>query len=339
MLSIAPFEGIQILRLLKSAALTQAMAQSIQIEWKSSDMGWATPLYSIASLWGVEGPGAAELTMKTGQELLPYADQLLQRYLEGFAKAMALGPAEMHKYLSHVEVQRDAARLNIQAALADVHGVNREVSEKLGDAVKTAAFIKASATIALALLGGGIGIYSIALGTAAAAGTGGAAAVAWGATAGTAGWIGTGYSIAGTLVKHWNEVPTAKATIISPVVDDVGGEFLKWTDWTDYGLGKVLDKAGESRDLHQRAADFLNRAIHRRAEELMLTAAGPGQQQAHNTLNRFVNANVRAHQGLATARTAAVGLGALRGFLCVYVAANDISSAVTEYRETAAAVR
>jgi hypothetical protein len=339
MLTIAPFAGTEILRLLKSAALTQAMAQSVQIEWKSSDMGWAAPLYSIASLWGVEGPGYAELTMKTGRQLLPWTSQILQRHLEGFTKAMSLGPAEMHDFLSRVEAQRDNARLNIQAALADVQDVNREVAEKLGDAIRHAAFIKASATVALSLLGGGVGLYSIALGTAAAMGTGGAAAAAWGATAGTAGWVGTGYSIAGVLVKNWNEVPTARAVIISPVVDDVGGEFLKWTDWTDYGLGKALDKAAESRDLHQRAADFLNRSIHRRAQELMTTAAGPAQEKAHHTLNRFVSANARAHQGIGKAGTAAAGLGVLRGFLCVYVAYSDISSAVNEYRETAAAVR
>jgi hypothetical protein len=340
MFTIAPFQGNYVLRLLQSAALTKAMAESIQIEWKSTDMGWAAPLYAIASLWGTEGPGVAELKMSTGQQLVPRMARLLHLYLEGFDRALDSGPAAVHDYLTRVEAQRDSARLHIQSALADVHRVNWEVSQKLGDAIRTANFIKASATISLSVLGGCVGLYSIALGTAAAMGTGSAAvAAAWGTTAGAAGWVGTGYSIAGALVKNWNEVPAARAVIISPVVDDVGAEFLKLTDWTDKGLEFVLSKASDSRDLHQRAANFLNQAIHRRAEALMITASGQAQQQAQKTLDRFVAANVTANQGVGTAKHVAGGLGVLRGFLCVYVAYNDISAALTEYRETEAAVR
>ncbi len=335
----APLDGTQILRLLKSAALTQAMSESVSIEWKTTDMGWASPLYAIASLMGKEAPGRVELNMKTGKELLPRVEQLLGMYLQGADRAMSFGPAALHGYLTRVEGLRDRNRTAINAALRDVQGINQDVAAQLGAAIQTAAFIKASATIALTLIGGGISLCSIWLGSAAAMGVGGAGAAAWGATAGMAGKVGMGYGIAGALVKNWNEVPVARATVISPAVTDVGKEFVKWNDWADWGLEKLQDRAASRIDLHQRAANFLNQAIRRRADQLMLTAPGPAQQQAQNTLNRFVAANARANQAMVRPRVAFGALGALRGYVCVYAAYSDLKGAIEEYRETVDGLR
>jgi hypothetical protein len=336
---MVPMDGTQIVRLLKSTAFTQAMAESIQIEWKTTEMGWASPLYAVASLWGKEGPGAAELNMKRGKELLPRTEQLLGMYLKGFERALDRGPAAVYEYLNRAERLRNTSRDNINKALQEVQEINRDVAAQLGEAIRNAALIRASATIALSLLGAGVGLYSLALGTAAGMGIGGAGAAGWAATAGTAGWVGTGYGIAGALVKNWNEVPAARAVLISPVVDDVGGEFVKWNDLTDKGLEFVQNKAATSRDLHQRAADFLNGAIRRRAQTLMATAPGPAQQQAQKTLDRFVAATARPNAGIARTKLATGGLGALRGFLCVYVAYSDIQGAMNDYREAVAASR
>ena len=103
----------------------------------------------------------------------------------------------------------------------DAQEINREVAAELGEFVQQLAVVRAAATIALTVLGGGVALYSMALGTGAAVGAAGYAVAAEGfaATASAAGGVGFGYGIAGALVKSWNEVPSCGALAITAATE------------------------------------------------------------------------------------------------------------------------
>lgn len=338
---VMPLDGNAVLCLLKSTAYMQALGESVSIEWRSNpqDSSWwnmLPDLHTVTKAWGNIDAGTAQLNMAKGKELLQRTDWYLEKHLRNFDQAMGEGPVAVQLFLNQLQAMRDRRVNDVHAALRDVHDVNRQIFNDLSEAMRTTAFIAASATLALTVIGVCVSGCALALGTSAAMGSAGAAtgAAAWGTTAGAAGWVGTGYGIAGALIKSWNEVPLASAIVINPTVDAVGGEFLKWNDWADKGLDFLQSRAGNNVDLHQRAANFLNGAIQRRAQILMSTVAGPAQQVAQNNLDRFTAANYKANAAMGQARGAAAGIGVLRGFLCVYVAYNDIKGALEQYEET-----
>lgn len=340
-MKIMPLDGNSVLCLMRSTAYAQALAESVNIEWKSNSHGsswWdmLPDLHTVTKVWGNIDAGTAQLNMAKGKELLQRTGWYLEKHLHNFDRALGEGPVAVQLFLNQLQAMRDRRIADVHAALRDVHDVNRQIFNDLSEAMRTTAFIAASATLSLTVIGVCVSGCALALGTSAALGSAGAAtgAAAWGATAGAAGWVGTGYGIAGALIKSWNEVPEASAIVINPTVDAVGGEFLKWNDWADKGLDLLQSKAGNNVDLHQRAANFLNGAIQRRAQILMSTVAGPAQQAAQNNLDRFTAANLKAHTAIGQARGAAAGIGVLRGFLCVYVAYKDIQGALDQYEET-----
>lgn len=340
MMQILPLDGTTVLRFLRSTAFTQALAESVTVEWKSNPQSWNplewNPLHTVSKLWGNVDAGTAQLNMASGKELLLRTQQLLEGHLRRFDVAMGEGPIAVFTLLNRLQTIRDHRVKDIHAALRDVHEVNLTIFNELSKAMATAGFIAASATIALSVIGVCVTGCALALGTSAALGSAGAAAGAtsWAAAAGSAGWVGTGYGIAGSLIKSWNQAPAAGAIVISPAVDGVGAEFLKWNDWADKGLELLQNKAGQNIELQQRAVAFLNGAIRRRAQALMTTAAGSSQQLAQNTLDRLTAANYKANTAIAKSRGAFAGLGVLRGFMCVYVAYNDIKGALEQYEET-----
>jgi len=338
---IMPLDGNAILCLFKSAAYMQALAESVSIQWESNPQGsswWnmLPDLHTVTKAWGNIDAGTAQLNMAKGKELLQRTDWYLEKHLHNFDRALGEGPVAVQNFLNQIQSMRDRRVNDVHAALRDVHEVNRQIFNDLSEAMRVSAFIAASATLSLAVIGVCVSGCALVLGTSAAMGSAGAAtgAAAWGATAGAAGWVGTGYGIAGALIKSWNEAPAASAIVISPTVDAIGGEFLKWNDWADKGLDFLQSRAGNNVDLHQRSANFLNGAIQRRAQTLMSTAAGPAQQVAQSNLDRFTAANDKVHSALGQSRGAAAGIGVLRGFLCVYVAYNDIKGALEQYEET-----
>jgi len=335
---IAPLQGDKVLRMLSGAALTHAIAESATLEWKTyDDSTLINALYSLGSLWGKEKPGYAEVRMSTREQVLPRYDEILNRYLNTFVGAMGQGPAGIHSCLGRIEHIRDLDREKIDAVVRDALEINREVATELGEFVQQLAVVRAAATIALTLLGGGVALYSMALGTGAALGTAGYAVAAEGfaATASAAGSVGLGYGITGALVKSWHEVPSCGALVITAaseyktsVLKDAPGQ-----------IGEMMVKqAGQSRDINERAVKFLNGAISRRAQEVQMAAAGQAQG-AQRTLDRFHTANLAAHNRIGASKLK-VGAGAfLQGFMVVYLSYKDVQDALEEYNQTVASVR
>lgn len=339
MIKVAPLNGDKVIQLLRGAALTRAMAESATLEWKTYDESTLiNVLYSLGSIWGMEKPGYAEVSIKSRQQLLPRSDEILMQYLRNFADAMGQGPAQMHTCLERIERIRNIDREKLEAIARDAREINSEVAAELGEFVQQLAVVRAASTIALTLMGGGIALYSIGLGTGAAVGAAGYAAAAKGfaATAAIAGNIGLGYSITGAVVSSWYEVPACGAVAIT-----AAGEFAKAKAMDLPGkLGeKLVEKAGQSREVNEKAVNFLNGAIRRRAQEVQMAASAQAQQQGEHTLARFHNANFAAHNRIGAAKLRAGAGAVLQGFMVVYLAASDIRSAMEEYDKTVASVR
>jgi hypothetical protein len=336
MVRIAPLNGDKVVHLLCGAALTRAMAESATLEWKTYDESTLiNVLYSLGSIWGKEKPGYAEVSIKSRQQLLPRYDEVLTQYMKNFATAMGSGPAQMHSCLERIERIRNLDREKLDAVARDAREINSEVAAELGEFVRQLAVVRAASTITLTLLGGGIAAYSIALGTGAALGAAGYAAAAQGfaATAATAGNIGLGYSISGAVVNSWYEVPSCNTAAIT-----AAGELVKAKAWDLPGkLGeKIVEKAGQSREVNEKAVNFLNGAIRRRAQEVQMAASAQARQQGQRTLGRFHNANLAAHNRIGTSNLRAGAGAVLQGFMVVYMTASDIRSALEEYDKTVA---
>lgn len=337
--TIAPFEGDNILKMLKAAALTHAIAESARMEWSAyGESTFINALYALGSLWGKERPGFVDVHVATAREVLPRYEQVLDQYLSALARSLAQGPVEVHNCLHRIERIHDIDRDKVQTLLQDSRLINQQVAAELGELVQQLAAIRAASTIAFTLLGGGVALYSLALGTGAALGTAGyaAGAAAFAPTASAAGYLGMGYGITGSFVKSWYEVPDAQALAISTAAE-AGKTALKEVP------GKLADRfieeAGKSRDLHQRSAAFLNSAIRRRAQEVQLMAESQARQRAQETLGRFHTANAAAHTRIGVSKLKA-GAGAfLQGFLVVFLAYQDMRDAVQEYSQTVESVR
>lgn len=337
--TIAPFEGDKILKLIKSAALTHAIAETARMEWKAYDESAViNALYALGSLWGKERPGYVDVHVASAREVLPRYEQVLDQYLSALVRSLAQGPVEVHNCLHRIERIHDIDRDKVQTLLQDGRLINQQVALELGELVQQLAAIRAASTIAFTLLGGGVALYSLALGTGAALGTAGyaAGAAAFAPTASAAGFLGMGYGITGSIVKSWYEVPNAQALAIS-TASEVGKTALKEVP------GKLADRfieqAGKSRDLHERSASFLNSAIRRRAQEVSMMAESQARQRAQQSLGRFHAANVAAHTRIGVSKLK-VGAGAfLQGFLVVFLAYQDMRDAVEEYSQTVASVR
>jgi len=337
--TIAPFEGDKILKMLKAAALTHAIAETARMEWKTYDESTVlNALYALGSLWGKERPGYVDVHVASAREVLPRYEQVLDQYLSALVRSLAQGPVEVHNCLHRIERIHDIDRDKVRSMLQDSHLINQQVALELGEVVQQLAAIPAASTIAFTLLGGGVALYSLALGTGAALGTAGyaASAAAFTPTASAAGFLGMGYGITGSVVKSWYEVPNAQALAISTAAE-AGKTALKEVP------GKLADhfieSAGKSRDLHERSASFLNSAIRRRAQEVQMMAEGQARQRAEQTLGRFHSANVAAHTRIGVSKLK-VGAGAfLQGFLVVFLAYQDMQDAVEEYTKTVESVR
>jgi hypothetical protein len=101
---------------------------------------------------------------------------------------------------------------------------------------------------------------------------------------------------------------------------------------------KIVEQAGKSRDINERAVKFLNSSIRRRAQEVQMAAAGQAQG-AQRTLDRFHKANFAAHNRIGASKLRA-GAGAfLQGFMVVYLSYKDVQDALEEYNQTVASVR
>jgi hypothetical protein len=308
------------LQFICSCALSRALAESVRIEWKTYD--GSRVLNAIYTLlpWK-ERPGYADFHMSTRKEVEGRYVQIAQMMTASWLGTIPKGPRAMHEYLEKLKGMRERDRANIEAAARDAREVNRQVVDDINTTIRVLQGIKLASTVAVVGMSAGV-----ALGF----GFGG---ITLGASAGTFGAVNTGYSITCSVIKTWNDVPSAKVVGIGTEV----GKAVAGEASDRYGAS-LISKAAEQIGLQETLIGECRRKIdmYGRVNNNTISQRLAGHARAKSYVQQ---ANLsQAQQGLQSAqqqqlqKTAAAG--ALKTVTVVFFAAWDILAEASDFRDT-----
>lgn len=193
----------------RSVALAMAFQKHTQLEWvENRDSGVLNALYSVM-FWKAP-PGSAEVRQSSQAQIEETTDQMHEHFLLTWLNKLAdKGPAVAGAYISELWKIREYARDAVQDVFRDAYSVNQMVAGELKNAITNLARIRLAGTVGVAVLG--------------AAG----AIVLAPAGALICGGVSFGYSSTCSLIKTWEQGPSAKAVGISVEGGKaVGGEVL-----------------------------------------------------------------------------------------------------------------
>ena len=281
------------MKYLRSAAMSRAMAESCNLEWKTYDDSMVINAIYALMPWK-EKPGSVEMKMAGKEELGERYGHYLRKYVTNWTTAMFMGPVAVKTCLDRIDLQRERDRAHIAQVAQDVREINAEVANQLGDSIKVLASIKLASTILVAGISGGAAVASVAyIGTPLYAGLS--------ASAGTLGAINTAYSITGSIVSNWYKSPTAKAVGVTvegvkaaggKIGGDVGEAIFKGgkaaMEGSEAGMSIAAARMNQAREGFMNAARHRGRANARRAFEKgaqQMTQAVEGVNQARRTMS------------------------------------------------------
>lgn len=305
-------------RFFRSCAVSIAMQQSIEIKWvEYKDSAVLNAAYTI--MFWKEGPGWAEVDIKTVSQMETKIEQMTDQYVQGFFRKLhEQGFTAASQYVSNMHKIKLGAQDAINEAFRSTREINSEVNAKITVAIQRAAEVKLGAAVGVALISGTAGVLAV-------AGTGSALV---GASPLVFAAVGFGNSATHSIIKTWENGNSAKAVAV-----DFGKTAL------DQGSGKVSEVIGARATTNLATKEMARRnaevAVRRYSDILgrrSTTVANVGKRT-----NQFAQAQTSLGQAQASASRAAVGKGVAQGVgyaLPVVFAAWDILNAVKEYDET-----
>ncbi len=328
-------------RFFRSAALSIAFQRHTSLEWVTyKDSRVLNAVYTV--LFWKEPPGTAEVKTGSRAAIERTTDELHQQFLLLWIEKLHQGgPAAGNEYVNRMAQLREQARGAVNDIFRDAAQINSEVAQQTQDAIVALARIKLAATVGVAVIGGAAGV-AFAL---AAAGGGAAAGVTVlglqaGASATAFGAAGFGYSVTNSIIKNWEQGPTAKVAAI--INQDTGKDTGKYLASEGGGkvAGVVLDKALEQQARSSqiiRSAEGQIRKYSQRLAEQSLSKAQ--MRKANNIIQRSTQQAATQKATHAGATTLAKGARVAGVAIPVVFAAWDIIDAWSEYQDTMKAVR
>ncbi|HRJ17494.1 MAG TPA: hypothetical protein PLF84_00560 [Bryobacteraceae bacterium] len=305
-----------------SCALARALAETVKVEWKTYNDSTALNVMYALLPWK-EKPGYAEFSMSSRKQVEERYSRLAEIVTMNWLATLPKGPRDMADYMSKLERMRARDRENIQAAARDVQQINKEVVADLNTTMRVLEGIKLVSTIAVAGIGAGAALAGgVALG-----------GISLGASAGWFGAVNTGYSIATSLAKTWDDVPKAKVVGVSKELGKWGG------GQAGEALGnRIIAKGAEKIGLQEKLLGEASRKIDQYG------------RIAENTISQRLAGHARAkgYTAAASQRTAREGLeaaqtegakravvgGAVKTATVVVFAAWDIIDGLCDFKET-----
>jgi hypothetical protein len=324
-------------RFFRSVALAVAFQRHTSTEWVTyKDSTVLNAVYTV--LFWKEPPGAVEVKQSSRQSIERATDELHQQFLFAWIEKLYQGgPSAGNEYVERMARLRENAREAVNDLFRDAARINAEVANQTRDAIVALARIRLAATVGVAVIGGAAGVaFALsAAGGAAAAGGVTVFGLQAGASATTFGVAGFGYSATNSIIKTWEQGPTAKVAAVSldtgkAVASEVGGGaagglYLKAME-QQARSGQIISSAeGQIRKYSARLADeTLRRGQMRKARNIVGKST---QQIATESANL-----ARAGRTAQAARLGGAGIP-------VVFAAWDIIDAWGDYQDTMKAVR
>jgi hypothetical protein len=325
-------------RFFRSCALVIATQQTTQLQWKTyRDSSVINAVYTV--LFWKGPPGFAEVKTGNTREIEKKTDELHQQYLMTWVRKICTeGPAGAHTYVNEMGKLKEYARDATQSVFREASSINSAVIGETQHAITNLAQIKLGAQVGVALIGvvAGVAFVSAAAAGSAAAGAG---TSILGLQAGTTGLgfavAGTGNAMTHSLIKTWEQGPSAKLVAVSmdagkAVASEGGGAIAGGV------LVRALAGSAKTAQIIKSAEGEIAKYSARLAQEGLRKKAAAKATNIVAQRTAQVTAQQAAQHGFqATAgRAAAVGM-----FLPVVFAAWDIWDAVSDYRNTMAANR
>lgn len=321
---VAALDLDTIIRLIRSCAMTHALAESARLEWKTyDDSTFLNVVYGLLP-WK-EKPGYVDVEIAAGKKLHERFESLASGWLDNWLARAAQHPAQMVDYLNRLEQIREMDRENLDHVFREARAINREVEQQLNSAIRTFAAIKVGSTIAIALLSGGAAI-SIAGG--ASAFSVGGATLAFGGSGTAIGAVSSGYGLTCTIIKEWNSVPSAKVLAISKDVGKAAaGEAI------DRTADHMLKQAAASQTLQQKLLDKASRQIDHYSRMVAEAGRQRVRSRAARKLTEKVVQQQSAQQGLRQASNLARAGSVVKYGAPIVFAAMDIWDGISEFGE------
>ncbi len=325
-------------RFFRSAAFLIAVQRHTHIEWVTyRDSAVLNAIYAV--MFWKEPPGNAQVKEGSREAIQRVTDEQHERFLLAWIEKLHTGgPAAGNAYVNHVAGLRDMVRQDLNNLYREVSKINNDVINQTQDAIVTLARIRLTAAVGVAVIGGVAGV-ALALGavggTAAAGGGLTILGLEAGASATTFGLAGLGYSTTNTIIKTWEQGPTAKVAAISVDVgkyaaSEVGGKV------TGHLADKALAQQARSSQIISSAEGQIRKYSQKLAEEGLRkrqiakanSIIGQSQRQVASEGAKFAKAGTAAKM----ARGAGAGIP-------VVFAAWDIMDAWGDYQDTVKAAR
>lgn len=317
------FDLVRIFTLFKSVALLVAIQRYTQLQWTPyKDSAVLNGIYKVLAWKGA--PGTVEVT-QDWTKINVATDQLFEHFVMTFFTRVQEGPRAVIQYLELLERLRDDAKGFIAGTFADANQINSDIAATADDAVHRLAAIKLGSSIAVAGLSGGIGVL-------------GSAGGILGFTAGVtramvvqAGFVSTGYSIAGLAVKSLTSGKDACAIAVRGGLKEAGSHISE----------NALDQGAKYAEAQARLQVWRNLRVGRVAEEkIEELSASLARKVSHAKiakLNRQIGKaqlqlDAAASERASAARFASAAKLAGKAIPIVF-AIKDIIDAVGEYNE------
>ena len=219
-------------RFFRSVALAIATQRHTHSQWVTyKDSKVLNAVYSV--MFWKEPPGTVEVKQADVKVLNAATDKLHQEFLLAWIeKVHTGGPIAGNAYVAQMASLREYARKAVQDLFREIGQINNEIAGRTGEAIEDLAKIRLAAAVGVAVIGGVAGVAFAAGGAAAGAGLT-VFGVQAGAGAMTFGGAGLAYSVTNSLVKTWEQGPSAK---VAAIATD-GGKFV-----ASEGLGRIAEK-------------------------------------------------------------------------------------------------
>lgn len=318
-------------RFFRSVALAMALDQHTSTVWKTyKDSAVINTIYTV--LFWKEPPGTAEVQVSDRAAIERSADQLHHRFLMAWVrKLIEGGPAAANHYASDMAILKENARRNLQETYAGAQEINSSVVSETRDGIRSLATIRLGASIGVAVIGASAGL---AVAGATAAGTGsGAALTAFGlplgASSATFGAVGTGYSVAGSVISTWEQAPSAKVAAVSM---DLGKHVA--SDVSTDRATVTLRKAIETKARSTQAMNDAMRTFREQSQRLAQGGLkGVPEQRVTKSIRTSLATASRNQAAIRSAEGAAKLASRALYAVPVVFAALDIVQAVRDYEQ------
>jgi len=330
------YDLLAVSRFFRSAAFLIAVQRHTGVEWVTyKDSAVLNAIYTV--MFWKEPPGNVQVKEGSREAIQRTTDEQHERFLLTWIdKLHQGGPAAGNAYVTFVAGLRDMVRQDLNNLYREVSQINNDVINHTQEAIVTLARIRLTAAVGVAVIGGVAGV-AFALSAAGATAAGGLTILGLeaGASATTFGLAGLGYSTTNSIIKTWEQGPTAKVAAVSL---DLG----KYA--ASEGSGKVagvmLDKALEQQARSSQIISSAEGQIRKYSQKLAQESLRKRQiAKATNIVQRSQQQVAQESAKLAKAGTMGrMARGAGAGIPVVF-AAWDIMDAWGDYQDTVQAAR